>query len=583
VARGIYNGVLTFVEKGRQIAQVGTALLGSVSAIAAGQLAPAAQAVETTLVKVLPVALSFLARWLGLDGISGAIQTGLKQVQAPVEKAVNKVLDAVVDKARSIWGTLKGGVGKALDKGKEAATSVGNTVKGWLGIEQKFVANHEPHTLFFDKNGQLMLASDAAPYQLFLNAFAAQQPPGTAPTLRLARTQVSEVRRLSRARQQLETQQSANQTSRPARLDAALTLELNENEHALNLALQALAAQTATLMQRVTLPGGGVEANSPILYAGTSAGGFGRGALVEYLTQLGARGGSPTAGIPAGAGAQTHTTLAKRLTAGNIAYYRMGHLLNADLGGPGNDWRNLTPLSTSGNRLHSSRFEKKVQEIRQAFVRNNPAAPARAFFYSVVPQYAHPLRQDVLAAAQHEAQQAAQQLAGLPSSDPAIPTLELARRHYETVADILRAEQYVPRSLTCRVQELDPTSRAPLPGGLDLNLTIENPLDQSGLQAYATGIRLTGQPNVVINNPRREIFINKNQSIQELQNPLVLGLSQRTAQLLVDALSGIGQAPLIISRYAQLEDFISKNSQQVAQDTKAAEAARDARRIKYSL
>jgi hypothetical protein len=49
VAKGIYSGVMTFVEKGRQIAQVGRALLGSVSAIAAGQLAPAAKAVETTL------------------------------------------------------------------------------------------------------------------------------------------------------------------------------------------------------------------------------------------------------------------------------------------------------------------------------------------------------------------------------------------------------------------------------------------------------------------------------------------------------------------------------------------------------
>ncbi|MDB5269652.1 MAG: hypothetical protein JWP58_2692 [Hymenobacter sp.] len=39
VARGIYNGVMTFVEKGQQIAQVGTALLDSASAIAAGQLA----------------------------------------------------------------------------------------------------------------------------------------------------------------------------------------------------------------------------------------------------------------------------------------------------------------------------------------------------------------------------------------------------------------------------------------------------------------------------------------------------------------------------------------------------------------
>jgi hypothetical protein len=123
VARGIYNGVLTFVEKGRQIAQVGTALLGSVSAIAAGQLAPAAQAVETTLVKVLPVALSFLARWLGLDGISGAIQTGLKQVQAPVERALNRVLDAVVDKAQTLWDAVKTGADKVA--------SVDKSHQGW--------------------------------------------------------------------------------------------------------------------------------------------------------------------------------------------------------------------------------------------------------------------------------------------------------------------------------------------------------------------------------------------------------------------------------------------------------------------
>ena len=130
VARGIYNGVMTFVEKGKQIAQVGSALLGSLSAIAAGQLAPAALAVETTLVKVLPVALSFLAKWLGLDGISGAIQTGLKKVQVPVEKAVTKVLDTVVDKAQVLWGAVKAGAGKVVDKGKDVAAALGAKVKG---------------------------------------------------------------------------------------------------------------------------------------------------------------------------------------------------------------------------------------------------------------------------------------------------------------------------------------------------------------------------------------------------------------------------------------------------------------------
>jgi hypothetical protein len=40
VARGLYNGVVLFVEKGKQIAQVGQALFAAASAIAAGQLAP---------------------------------------------------------------------------------------------------------------------------------------------------------------------------------------------------------------------------------------------------------------------------------------------------------------------------------------------------------------------------------------------------------------------------------------------------------------------------------------------------------------------------------------------------------------
>ncbi len=107
VARGLYNGVMLFVEKGRQLAQVGQALFASASAIAAGQLTPAATAVENTLVKILPVALSFLARQLGLDGLSGAIQTGLQKVQVPVEKAVNRVLDTVAEKANALWAKLK--------------------------------------------------------------------------------------------------------------------------------------------------------------------------------------------------------------------------------------------------------------------------------------------------------------------------------------------------------------------------------------------------------------------------------------------------------------------------------------------
>ncbi len=172
LARGLYNGVLLFVEKGKQLAQVGQALFASAAAIAAGQLAPAAQAVENTLVKLLPVALSFLARQLGLDGISGAIQTGLKKVRGPVEKAVNRVLDTVADKANAIWGAVKAGAGQVVGKNKALATAAASKVAGWLGLRKPFTTpEKEQHTLFLDgteADSRLMVASTPMPLLTYL-------------------------------------------------------------------------------------------------------------------------------------------------------------------------------------------------------------------------------------------------------------------------------------------------------------------------------------------------------------------------------------------------------------------------------
>jgi len=43
--------------------------------------------------------------------------------------------------------------------------------------------------------------------------------------------------------------------------------------------------------------------------------------------------------------------------------YKRGHLLNQLLGGPGDEARNLTPLTSSANGLHSARVESKIKNI----------------------------------------------------------------------------------------------------------------------------------------------------------------------------------------------------------------------------
>ena len=72
----------------------------------------------------------------------------------------------------------------------------------------------------------------------------------------------------------------------------------------------------------------------------------------------------------------------RKLIGARQSRYRVGHLLNHHIGGSGGDWRNLTPLSPSGNALHFNRVEDDVRSIVEKGRGNN-----RWCFYDVVPRY----------------------------------------------------------------------------------------------------------------------------------------------------------------------------------------------------
>jgi hypothetical protein len=107
----IYDVVMFFVERGKQIISLVNAVIDSVTAIAKGAIDVAANAVEAALAKALPVAISFLASLLGLDGISEKIKNIIAKIQEPI----NKVIDWVITKA---MGLLKA-AGKLLGIGKD--------------------------------------------------------------------------------------------------------------------------------------------------------------------------------------------------------------------------------------------------------------------------------------------------------------------------------------------------------------------------------------------------------------------------------------------------------------------------------
>jgi hypothetical protein len=146
----IYDTIMFFIERLKQIAQVTMAFLDSISTIAAGVIAAAASRVEQTLAGLLTLAISFLARFAGLGKVSDAVMDIIKKLQVPIEKAV--VMGRKVGKF-SVKSTMK--------------------LVNWWKVRKNFSAGGESHSLFFQgehANVKLVVASSPIPIIEFLVA-----------------------------------------------------------------------------------------------------------------------------------------------------------------------------------------------------------------------------------------------------------------------------------------------------------------------------------------------------------------------------------------------------------------------------
>jgi hypothetical protein len=106
----IYNTVMFFMERLRQIAQVAMAFIDSMAAIASGNIGTAAARVETVMAGLLTLVISFLARLVGLGRVSDAIKDILNRVRNPLDKALDKVVEWIVATAKRVGKFITGAV-----------------------------------------------------------------------------------------------------------------------------------------------------------------------------------------------------------------------------------------------------------------------------------------------------------------------------------------------------------------------------------------------------------------------------------------------------------------------------------------
>lgn len=116
---GIYDTIVFFIQKAKQIIQMVGSFLSSVSDIAAGNIAAAADALENGLARGLALVIAFLAKLLRLDGITSKIRAAIQSIRGKVDGALRKVALWIAGKAKVLVGGAKAAVARAANWWKQ--------------------------------------------------------------------------------------------------------------------------------------------------------------------------------------------------------------------------------------------------------------------------------------------------------------------------------------------------------------------------------------------------------------------------------------------------------------------------------
>jgi len=140
----IYDTVVFFIQKAKDIMRMIGNFLGSISEIAAGNIGAAATALEEGLARGLVLVIEFLARFLRLSGITAKIRAEIQKVRAKVDGVLDKVAKWIADKAK-----------KLVHSTATAAKGAVQKVMGWLGFRVVFkTRDGQDHSLYFERRGK---------------------------------------------------------------------------------------------------------------------------------------------------------------------------------------------------------------------------------------------------------------------------------------------------------------------------------------------------------------------------------------------------------------------------------------------
>jgi phage-related protein len=396
-----YRAVQSFMEKLREMLEIVNSFVAGVANIARGTIGQAANYLENALAQGIPVAIGFLANQVGLRGLGRRIAEMIEAIR----ERINAAIDWLIDRALAAGSAL-------LEMGRSAVGAVRDWWSRRRPVQLQDGSRHELYVSGNQPGARVMMASAPQPYTAYLNQLGTELNLPEA-ALSPARTKAGEIEALM-AQNVPESQQEAHG----------------------NL-INALVDELAVLTGNLPLPQN-AGTNTPPVY-GPLRQGFGTFARVAYMQSPHDMGSSPSVqNTP-------EFEIINNRRDGSRSFYVKGHLLNDNIGGPGNTWSNLTPLSQLANGAHERDFERFAKLAVNGTASRISSSPSE--------KHGHMINFQVTAVYGRSVPPAADQLINPDTED--YPSGYREDMDPILLSRIIRAEQYVPAELRCSAELFD--------------------------------------------------------------------------------------------------------------------------------
>lgn len=132
----IIDVVKFFVQRAAQIAELISAFMDSISAIASGKVGAVAKSIENALAKAIPVLIGLLASILGISGLADKVLGVIRKIRQRIVNGITKFWNFVKEKGKALLGKV--GIGSKKDsKTKEEKKKEKPEDKRTLAEKQK--------------------------------------------------------------------------------------------------------------------------------------------------------------------------------------------------------------------------------------------------------------------------------------------------------------------------------------------------------------------------------------------------------------------------------------------------------------